>query len=194
MAMNIHALADELVEQLRPGCERIEIAGSIRRGKADPKDIEIVCVPRLTNEMQELDLFGNVVDTIVCDHLHGALQNLYKRGAWELDGFLPRNGEKYKRLRHLASGICCDLFIANAANWGNLLAIRTGPSDFSQALVTRALRLGLKQDGGLLWRTHRDGTRTVIPCLTEESYFEALRVPFIPPHERTVEKLNRVLA
>lgn len=194
--MDIRTLATELVEQLRPGCDRIEIAGSIRRGKADPKDIEIVAVPCITDEIQELDLFGNVVDTIVCDHLYNQLQKLYANGTgpWTLDPNLRRNGPKYKRLMHWQTGIACDLFIADASNWGNILTIRTGPGDFSRELVTRAHRFGLKQDGGQLWREHRDGTRTVIPCPEERDFFAALHVPYLEPGERTVEALRRVTA
>ena len=36
-----------LVERLRPACTRIEIAGSVRRGYAEVKDIEIVAIPDL---------------------------------------------------------------------------------------------------------------------------------------------------
>ena len=39
-------LARRVVETMAPYCERVEIAGSIRRGKAEPKDIEIVAIPR----------------------------------------------------------------------------------------------------------------------------------------------------
>jgi hypothetical protein len=39
-------LAESLVFQMHRYCERIEICGSIRRGKPNVKDIEIVAVPR----------------------------------------------------------------------------------------------------------------------------------------------------
>jgi DNA polymerase/3'-5' exonuclease PolX len=39
-------IAQETVELLRPHCERIEIAGSIRREKPEPNDIEIVAIPK----------------------------------------------------------------------------------------------------------------------------------------------------
>src|SRR3972149_1812673 len=42
-----YGIAGGLVMALRPVCERVEIAGSIRRGKAEVKDIEIVCVPTM---------------------------------------------------------------------------------------------------------------------------------------------------
>ena len=39
-------MAEALVELLAPACERIEIANSVRRGKARPSDVEIVAIPR----------------------------------------------------------------------------------------------------------------------------------------------------
>src|SRR5215471_6986088 len=38
-------VAEQLVAELAPRCERIEIAGSLRRGKAEVGDIEILYVP-----------------------------------------------------------------------------------------------------------------------------------------------------
>ena len=40
------AIAQEVVEQLRPHCERIVVAGSIRRKKSEVGDIEIVAIPK----------------------------------------------------------------------------------------------------------------------------------------------------
>ena len=48
-------IAEGVKAKLAPHCERIEIAGSIRRGKPVVGDIEIVCVP---HQVQAMDLFG----------------------------------------------------------------------------------------------------------------------------------------
>lgn len=39
-------IAEELLREMRPFCERAEIAGSIRREKSEVKDIELVVIPR----------------------------------------------------------------------------------------------------------------------------------------------------
>lgn len=39
-------LANEVVQLMAPYCERIEVAGSIRREAAEVKDIEVVCIPK----------------------------------------------------------------------------------------------------------------------------------------------------
>lgn len=43
-------IALEIYELLKPHCERIKIAGSIRREKAFVNDIEIVCIPKKRNK------------------------------------------------------------------------------------------------------------------------------------------------
>lgn len=39
-------IAELVVAQLAPHCERIQIAGSIRRKSRTVKDVEIVCIPK----------------------------------------------------------------------------------------------------------------------------------------------------
>jgi len=41
------AVADELLEALGSACERIVVAGSLRRGAAEVKDVELVALPRM---------------------------------------------------------------------------------------------------------------------------------------------------
>jgi DNA polymerase/3'-5' exonuclease PolX len=49
-------LAQELATiHLRPACERIEVAGSVRRGKSEVSDVELVAIPRFG---EQLNLFG----------------------------------------------------------------------------------------------------------------------------------------
>lgn len=180
--VTIQQLAHELLEMLRPGCERIEIAGGIRRGKAEPKDIELVAVPAWRTEGFP-DLFGeDAMLTLSC--LDDRLAELYTAGAWELDHVLRRNGPKYKRLRHIASDTCCDLFIVTPETFGAQFVIRTGPADFSHMLVALALRMGMKQDDGRLWRVHRDDTKTAIETPEERDYFAALGMEYIEPELR----------
>lgn len=192
MIVEVRALAESLRDALAPACARLEIAGSIRRGKPDPSDIELVAIPYVTDLLQELDLFGGVVDEIYRDHLGEALDALFAGGAWGLDTQLPRNGPKYKRLRHAPSGVCCDLFITTAESWGVIFTIRTGPSEFSTELVTRARRRGLQVQDGRVWRLHRDGTRTALSTPEEADFFHALGLPYMGPGRRTLEALRAV--
>jgi len=46
MAKDVRKIAEDVVNSIRHICERVKIAGSIRRGKQNPKDIDIVLIPK----------------------------------------------------------------------------------------------------------------------------------------------------
>lgn len=197
----IEPLANQLVEQLQSACLRILITGSIRRRKAEPNDIEIVAVPSL-GHYQITDLFGDVVEQHTVNHLIDALDTVLDLGVWQLDRVTPRNGPAYKRLRHVESGVCCDLFITDRRSWGVIATLRTGPADFSEELVTLAHLRGMFIQKRLL-HGHPPVfvDRKVQPCPLgadctqiietpeERDVFAALGLPWIEPHERAVSRL-----
>ena len=49
--------ADQIVEWLTPYCERIEIAGSIRRARPEVNDIDLVVIPRTEPREEKVDMF-----------------------------------------------------------------------------------------------------------------------------------------
>src|SRR5690606_16100698 len=75
--------AERLVTALAPACARIEIAslfpsviaGSIRRGKLQVGDIELVAIPSVVHAVQR-DLFGEVVTVRARDLLDERLEEL----------------------------------------------------------------------------------------------------------------------
>jgi DNA polymerase/3'-5' exonuclease PolX len=79
------------------------------------------------------------------------------------------------------TGIKLDLFIVQPpAQWGAILAIRTGPAHYSHWLVTQRKQGGampsyLRQRDGALW----DGDE-LVPTPTEASYFAALGIDTVP--------------
>ena len=176
---------------LEPGCDRIEIAGSVRRGKPEPHDLEIVLIPKRTF-VQTGNLFGEMSE-LELDHFEPALRDVLAGGRWEFDPLIKRNGPRYKRLREVQTGMCCDLFMATLAGWGGALAIRTGPAEFSQGLVTLALRQGKHVADGYLIHGHpkpeggcpkRSRCPLILPTLSEEAFFSALGLQWCEPRDR----------
>ena len=152
-------IAEKTKTLLAPFCERIEIAGSIRRKKPEVKDIEIVAIPK----PYEIGLFESGIATIV--------------NQWpKVRGELPC---KYTQ-RILPEGIKLDLFFAEPDNWGNIFAMRTGSKDYSHLeLASRWSSMGYKSEGGYLFR---DGER--IAVREEEDLFKLLGMPFVEPEQR----------
>jgi DNA polymerase/3'-5' exonuclease PolX len=79
-------IAQELVELLRDGCARLEIAGSLRRRRPEVGDIELVAIPRV---QEETDLFGQVV------HVRSALDELLT--AIGVQVFATKSGPRFKQ-------------------------------------------------------------------------------------------------
>ena len=157
-ALNI---AEKVKSLLAPHCTRIEIAGSIRRKKADVKDIEIVAIPKA----YDTGLFESGIATVV--------------NKWEkVKGELPC---KYTQ-RILPDGIKLDLFFAERGNWGLIYAIRTGSAEYShKVLATEWVKRGYKSEGGYLLYNGRK-----ILVLEEEDLFKRIGVPFVDPEFRNI--------
>jgi DNA polymerase/3'-5' exonuclease PolX len=178
-------IAEELVDALGVGCERIEVAGSIRRRMPDVGDIELVAVPRLHAETRREGLFEE--RSIEVDELQVAIEALLADGSLMAHPFDPKRGPRYSKLVHVASGIQVDLFSARATTFGLILAIRTGPPSYSRWLVTEARSRGHHVADGEL---HVGGGGcgfapcATIPAPEEADVFRALGLFHPVPEQR----------
>lgn len=152
-------IAERVKSTLTPYCDRIEIAGSIRRGKPIVHDIDIVLI-----EKPEAALTINY-----------ALSHI---------GTIAKDGPKIKQLWYAEnqSLISVDLYLATPATWATLLLIRTGSKENNIRLATMAKRKGwqLKANGDGLFDEHNNR----VAGDTEESIYEALGIPYQEPEER----------
>jgi len=106
-------VAGAVVKCLSPYCQRIEVAGSIRRSKLWVNDIDLVLIPH--------DLWN----------LHAELMKL---------GQLKMSGKKIMRV--IVGSTQVDIYIANEATWATLLLIRTGSKENNIRLCSRAKDMG----------------------------------------------------
>ena len=156
-------IAEKIKSQLSPHCERIEIAGSIRRRKSEVKDIEIVAIPK----PYEVGLFESGIATIV--------------NRWEkVKGELPC---KYTQ-RILPEGIKLDLFFADRSNWGLILAIRTGSAEYShKVLATAWVKAGYKCIDGHLYHIENKKNYDV---REEQDLFKRIGLNYVEPTMRSL--------
>lgn len=178
------AVAEELVWRLQAVCERICVAGSLRRGKAMVGDVEILYIPRF--EQRQVDLFniervdqaGEVLQNLLRAHV--LCQRLSARGT-------PAWGHKNKLAVHVASGIPVDLFAASEANWWNYLVCRTGSAESNMRIARAAIAKGWQWNpygpgfsrGGPL-----AGAREIVARASEREVFEFVGLPYLPPEKR----------
>lgn len=174
-------LGRELVDFLGSGAERIEVAGSLRRGRPDVGDLEIVA------ESSRMTINDGFFEEAIVWHVDQLVEALVASGRLEL----LSGGDRYTKLRDPRTGLQVDLFMVKPpASWGVILTIRTGPAEFSQALVTDARRRGFHvrdgalHKGALACADNRFAKCEVIPTPTEEAFFAALGRPYIAPEHR----------
>jgi DNA polymerase/3'-5' exonuclease PolX len=137
-----------------------EFAGSLRRGRPDVSDIEHVVIPRY-GEVPGDDLFGTpkhvnllwhrLEQLLWCDEGDDRPDKLAKH----LYGVDPVTGEGNHRWGAKYRGVdFCgfnnEIFLADPDNWGNVLAIRTGPAEFSHSLMINLQQRGYWQNEGYL--------------------------------------------
>ncbi len=167
------ATAEKLRARLGPFCERIEIAGSLRRRCETVGDIELVAVPK---QRAIEGLFGQVQieGTWLDDHLE-KYPDIYRQ---------MRSGERMKEL--MFEGYQVDLFLTTPERWGVTFTLRTGSADFSKWLVSPRTAGGAR----LPYRFVKDcrvwewGKSAPLATPEEADVFVALGVPWVPLEKR----------
>jgi len=189
------SIAIDIVNQLKPHCQVINIAGSIRREKLEVKDMEIVCVPN-DIKVGGLDLFGeDNRQTIVDPEFYKVVRSL---------GVIEKGkpGGRYMKI-NLKSKMALDLFTPVPVDYWRIFAIRTGSSDYSHKVIAQAwlkngwcgtsegLRLKAEcnpvlVNGKTIWSVNVD--KPTLPPVwgSEQEFFKWIGVSYIHPTYRTI--------
>jgi DNA polymerase/3'-5' exonuclease PolX len=166
-------LALAIIEDLKPSCVRLALAGSVRRLEPECGDIELVAIPEQCN-----DLLG----WPIASKLDLRLETLIAAGRLvKLKG-----ADRYKQFRLVKSGAMLDLFIVTPETWGVQLLIRTGPAAFAHRFVTpraqggRILPAGWRVSSGRL----QNETGKCLSTPEERDVFEAVEMDYVEPWRR----------
>lgn len=162
-------LASKVAQELEPFCERIAIAGSIRRERPSVNDIDLVLIPLGPAAMPEI--LKRCKRNCVPVQGDACSQNI--RFKWpnefQLDLWIAHAGDT-------------DLLSTRPSNWGAVLLCRTGSMVHNTQLASLAMRQGMKFAP---YRGILKGEE-VIAGETEASIYEALGLPWLEPTEREV--------
>ena len=178
-AASVMPIANVIIRELAPFCERIEIAGSLRRRKAEVSDIEVIFVPRISQRPD--GLFGtksySMADEKIEQMVSGGI--IAKRRKSD-ESFTW--GEKNKLAVHIASGIPIDFFATSSENWWVSLVIRTGSKENNLKLTNGAIRRGGSLNAYGCGVTWNDGSVTA--AKSEREVFELCGVDYVEPNMR----------
>lgn len=151
-------IADLIVQKLTPHCERIEVAGSIRRKRPWVHDIDIVLIPK--------DLWN----------IHAVIMQLCSPALMKMSGKMI--------VRADIGNIPADFYFATSERWATLLLIRTGSTEHNIELATMAKKKGWRLHASGEGLFNELGER--IGGDSEESIFRALGLTYVPPEKREV--------
>lgn len=190
-------IAVSICKQLQGHCERVNIAGSIRRQKKEVGDIEIICIPKLIKTVKR-DMFQNEEATYSNDPKF----NEIVLGLGQV-----LKGKTVGRMMQikLPQDITLDLFMPDPADYYRQYAIRTGSADYSHKVIAQGwLDIGWCGVPGLGLRKVSDcktfynrqhqkewkciNDRPELPPIweSEQEFFDWIKVPFIHPKDRNV--------
>jgi DNA polymerase/3'-5' exonuclease PolX len=166
------AVADEILAQLAPHCEKISLAGSIRRQRPTIGDIEIVCIPQ---PYESAPLLRSGIALVV--------------EQWEkIRGELPC---RYTQ-RLLPCGMKLDLFMPDPRGYGLQLAIRTGSADWCRQVLAPAwVRADYYSEDGVLHlrvdEDFPDNWDTTVDTPDERELFRRIGLTWVEPVDREVQ-------
>jgi DNA polymerase/3'-5' exonuclease PolX len=175
-------VSNEILEILKPVCERVIVAGSLRRGKQWVGDVEILYIGKQVTRPKNGDLFAmetvSLADLAIADLL--TVKALEKRPN-KLGAFTW--GDQNKLALHVRSGVPVDLFAATAANWWNYLVCRTGSASHNVTIATRAKQIGWTWNPYGSGFTKDDGSQGYT-VESEADLFRFLNIQFVEPQDR----------
>ncbi|HEY8690541.1 MAG TPA: hypothetical protein VIM07_14995 [Chitinophagaceae bacterium] len=186
-------IAIAISNYLKDYCDKIYIAGSIRRRKYEVKDIEIVLLPK---RVAHQDLFGGIISTPVIMEFKSRIENVGNVIKGVADGRMMQI--------QLEQGIMVDVFMPVADDFYRQYAIRTGSSFYAHNVIAGGWLaigwcgsdIGLRRQEDCVRHKDKSGKNKWI-CInkngelppvwkSEEEFFDWIKVKFIHPSRRDI--------
>lgn len=182
--------ADLVLQHLAPHCDRIDVAGSVRRKAYQVKDLEIVCQPKKVFVKNPALLFDEGKWQVSEDFEFSldSISAAVDKG--QVSG-------RYMKIL-LKNGMPMDLFMPQPADYFRQLVIRTGNADYVHNVIAAQWKIkgwcgtenGLRlinqcapktgQDGKLTWRCTTDHPTLPPVWKSEAEFFYWLGLLFTP--------------
>ncbi len=153
------SMADELSAALLAveGVEAVTPAGSLRRGRETVGDLDLLVTgPNATRALATFVKYPRVEEVL-------------------------GHGENKASAKVGREGLQVDVRALPPESFGAAMQYFTGSKDHNVAIRTRAVRMGLKLSEYGLFRSSDD---SLVAAATEESIYQALGLPWIPPELR----------
>lgn len=174
-------IAQELINLLNPYCDRIEVAGSVRRKKNICKDIELVIIPKKqiekTGLFEDEEIIYYPIDNFI---LYNPLFRLRPN---KIGG--TSYGEKNKLLEYNSKNfgwIALDIFTADESNYMMVKFIRTGGAETNKLIAVTANKLKMNLRIYESAFVDKRGYKSIMK--SEEQIFQFLGLKYLTPEQR----------
>jgi len=166
-------LAEKVLAVFEPFCERVAVAGSIRRGRSEVHDIDLVAIPKPVEMLGPLCGTAHFTESMVWEQL---IPKALKK--WGLKSEV--SGQELLRFTFPLTGFQVDVYHARAETWGVILLVRTGSREHNVKLCSLAKGKGLMLSAaqGVV------SNGQVVASRSEEEIFSALGLGFVEPKNR----------
>ncbi|TXH56108.1 MAG: hypothetical protein E6Q97_07185 [Desulfurellales bacterium] len=165
-------VVNEMERMLEDACQWLEVAGSVRRGVPEVKDVELVAIAG-DSLLARLDTWVGL----------GRIQQA-RYGSQ----MTTRWGPKYRGFEF--KGLRFELFLTDADSLGYIYWLRTGPGDGNTYVMDRLRQTNapIRAEEGAIW--HGD-KRLCVP--DEREMFRLLGMPYYMPHRRYINLYKQYL-
>lgn len=162
-------IATTIRTKLDPYCEKIEIAGGIRRGNVrDMNTIDLVAISKLDMQPNIFMQMQPAGRDLLFKHIRKAYD--VTQGC--------KDGQRQCTFQ-VCENIAVRVSLATPETWGYILALRTGPPGLSKALIIKLKKAGYEPSDGKLLRD-----RKPVPAPIEQTVFRMAGVKYLTPAMR----------
>ena len=169
-------VAVAIAEAIGDVCERVAIAGSLRRGRPRVHDVDLVVISKQAVVPKKAPTLLDRTEQVPAIHVR--LQELSDQNKI----CALRLAEKICRFDAVRSQIPVDIYLADEITWPTLFLIRTGSKAHNIKLCQHARRLGWKLHANGSGLERPDGSFAIVR--TEEAIFRHLNLAYKRPEER----------
>lgn len=164
-------LLQPVMTQLQPYCNKIELAGALRRGDTHIKATTIICIPQMVKVPHQESLFGESAERVEIRD---------PKFCQVVDSLKNMSGTSMQlRFCRMVGDLHVFFHVVKESNWGLLLHQLSGETDYNELMRRRLETFGyrIKEDA-----LYRNGKMVSVP--DEHALYKFAQMPYSPPEMR----------
>lgn len=164
-------LLQPVMRELQSHCQKIELAGQIRRGVNDIDTATIICIPQMVKVPHQANLFGSSAEKVEVRD---------PKFCEVVDNMVSIKGTSMQQqFTRMVSNLPVAFIVVNQNNWGLMLYLLTGSFSYTQSMLKRLETYGYRLKEHQLYY---NGKQMAVP--DEQTVYKFAHMPYSPPEMR----------